>query len=74
MSMTMSANAVSSSPFLRYVHTFTSPSQLKLQRAAKPQVRDKVSGVWYAYHPCGGALTVRREEAGARSLARYAGR
>jgi hypothetical protein len=34
--------------------------QLKLKRAEKPRERDKVAGVWYAYHPVGGALTVLR--------------
>ncbi|GAX77785.1 hypothetical protein CEUSTIGMA_g5228.t1 [Chlamydomonas eustigma] len=36
--------------------------QLKLRRADKAQQRDRISGVWYAYHPCGGALTVKRAD------------
>ncbi|KAL6764744.1 hypothetical protein V8C86DRAFT_1823479, partial [Haematococcus lacustris] len=32
--------------------------QLKLRRAAKPVERDTVSGGWFAYQPCGGAVTV----------------
>lgn len=41
--------------------------QLKLKRADKPMERDKVSGVWYAYHPVGGALTVMKQEDGAQT-------
>ena len=35
-------------------------TQLKLKRADKAQQKDRTSGVWYAYHPCGGAITVKR--------------
>ena len=31
----------------------------------------KQAVAWYACHPCGGALTVRREEAGAQTLTEY---
>lgn len=37
--------------------------QLKLKRAEKPRERDRVAGVWYAYHPVGGALTVLQHSA-----------
>lgn len=33
--------------------------QLKLKSMDKPKDRDKVNGVWYAYYPVGGALTLR---------------
>ncbi|KAF5841932.1 hypothetical protein DUNSADRAFT_10103 [Dunaliella salina] len=36
--------------------------QLKLKRADKPRERDRVLGVWCAYHPVGGALTVVRNQ------------
>ncbi|GFR49693.1 hypothetical protein Agub_g11843 [Astrephomene gubernaculifera] len=36
--------------------------QIKLKKAPKPKERDRVAGVWYAYHPVAGALTVLRGE------------
>ncbi|KXZ43602.1 hypothetical protein GPECTOR_85g332 [Gonium pectorale] len=36
--------------------------QVKLKKAPKPKERDRVAGVWYAYHPVAGALTVLRGE------------
>jgi len=36
--------------------------QLKLKRADKPRERDRILGVWCAYHPVGGALTVVRNQ------------
>lgn len=38
--------------------------QVKLKKAPKPKERDRIAGVWYAYHPVAGALTVLREEEG----------
>ncbi|KAG2431018.1 hypothetical protein HYH02_013547 [Chlamydomonas schloesseri] len=35
--------------------------QVKLKKAAKPKERDRVAGVWYAYHPVAGALTVLKD-------------
>ncbi|GLI58538.1 hypothetical protein VaNZ11_000280 [Volvox africanus] len=35
--------------------------QVKLKKAPKPKERDRVAGVWYAYHPVAGALTVLRD-------------
>ncbi|KAK9815647.1 hypothetical protein WJX72_007380 [[Myrmecia] bisecta] len=32
--------------------------QLKLKRAEKATHRDKLAGVWYVYHPVGGAITL----------------
>ncbi|KIZ06797.1 hypothetical protein MNEG_1153 [Monoraphidium neglectum] len=37
--------------------------QLRLKRAAKPVERDPVAGVWYVYHPVGGAITMRVKQA-----------
>eukprot|EP00877_Chromochloris_zofingiensis_P004789 jgi/Chrzof1/14310/Cz08g32160.t1 len=34
--------------------------QLKLKKAEKPKERDKIEGVWYAYHPVGGAITIQQ--------------
>ncbi|GLC39562.1 hypothetical protein PLESTB_001626800 [Pleodorina starrii] len=39
--------------------------QIKLKKAAKPKERDRVAGVWYAYHPVAGALTVLRDHGAA---------
>ncbi|KAG2497473.1 hypothetical protein HYH03_004627 [Edaphochlamys debaryana] len=39
--------------------------QIKLKKAPKPKERDRVAGVWYAYHPVAGALTVRKDLAAA---------
>lgn len=38
--------------------------QIKLKKAPKPKERDRVSGVWYAYHPVAGALTLLRQQPG----------
>ncbi|PNW79580.1 hypothetical protein CHLRE_08g358751v5 [Chlamydomonas reinhardtii] len=35
--------------------------QVKLKKAPKPKERDRVAGVWYAYHPVAGALTVLQD-------------
>ncbi|KAG2424422.1 hypothetical protein HXX76_014475 [Chlamydomonas incerta] len=35
--------------------------QIKLKKAARPKERDRVAGVWYAYHPVAGALTVLKD-------------